>query len=146
MQSRVCWWQQAFRISHFYGVCGCVMFFCCLKISDDAGGIEYHLAAAIKKKPLRQGRRGCFFSSHSAAVGRAGGASAADIGADDVAEPLPGFALKPHELQLRKRGKVAGAGVDLDARQQAAQLKPFYAGRLLHDVLAREIVATLLQY
>ena len=53
------------------------------------------------------------------------------IGADDVAEPLPGFSLKPHELQLRKRGKVAGAGVDLDARQQAAQLKPFYAGRLL---------------
>src|SRR5437868_6903015 len=26
-------------------------------------GIEYHLAAAIKKKPLRQVRKGCFFSS-----------------------------------------------------------------------------------
>jgi hypothetical protein len=34
-----------------------------IEISDDAGGIEYHLAAAIKKKPLRLGRRGCFFSS-----------------------------------------------------------------------------------
>jgi hypothetical protein len=29
-----------------------------IEISHDAGGIEYHLAAASKKKPLRQGRRG----------------------------------------------------------------------------------------
>src|SRR5439155_8715133 len=72
--------------------------------------------------------------------------SAADIGADDVAEPLPGFALEPHQLKLGKRGKVGGAGIDLDPGQQATELKPSYVGRLPHDVLAREIVATLLQY
>src|SRR6266567_2214888 len=66
--------------------------------------------------------------------------SAADVAADDVAEQLPGIALEPHELQLRKRGKVGGAGVDLDAGQQATELKPSYVGRLPHDVLACEIV------
>src|SRR5579863_5354398 len=33
-------------------------------------GIEYHLAGAIKKKPLRQDRRGCFFSSWIPSQGR----------------------------------------------------------------------------
>src|SRR5450756_1648455 len=31
----------------------------------DAGASEYHLAAAIKNKPLRRRRRGCFFSSQA---------------------------------------------------------------------------------
>jgi hypothetical protein len=34
-----------------------------VKILLAPAGIQYHLAAAIKKKPPRQGRRGCFFSS-----------------------------------------------------------------------------------
>src|ERR1700716_286199 len=78
-----------------------------IEISGDAGGIEYHLAAVIKKKPLRQGRRGCFFSSHSAAVCRPGGASAADIAADDLAEQIPLLAVELHQLKLSDRGEVS---------------------------------------
>src|ERR1700730_6496213 len=104
-------------------------------------GIEYHLAAVIKKKPLHRGRRGCFFSSQIGPTGWSNEASAADVGVDDVAEAFPGLALEPHELNRGDRRKVGGAGVDLDAGQQAAEFQVFDAGRLLHDVLAREIVA-----
>jgi len=45
--------------------------------------------------------------------------SASDVTIDDVAEPLPGLALKPHHLHLRNRRKVSGGRVDLDARQEA---------------------------
>jgi hypothetical protein len=45
-------------------ICVSVMFFFVdLETLHDAGGIEYYLAIAIKKKPLRNRRRGCFFSS-----------------------------------------------------------------------------------
>src|SRR5712691_4276187 len=94
--------------------------------------------APDQRRTTPQARRGAQHPGHKR--------SAADIGADDIAEQLPGIALEPHQLKLGKRGKVAGAGVDLDAGQQATELKPSYVGRLPHDVLAREIVATLLQY
>src|SRR5882672_11445854 len=94
---------------------------------------------AHKKKPLRQSRRGCFFSSQLTVL-------AADVGADDVAEALPGFALESHELQLRERSEIGGAGVNLDAGQQAAEFKVLDARGLLHDVFAGEIVAAVLQH
>src|SRR5467141_1932984 len=73
-------------------------------------------------------------------------ASATDVGVDDVAEALPGLTLESLELNSGDRGEVGGAGIDLDARKQATELKSLDAGRLLHDVLAREIVAAGLQH
>src|SRR5258708_26941499 len=75
-----------------------------------------------------------------------GEALAPDVAVDDVAEALPGLALEFHELNRGDRSEVSGAGIDLDARKQAAELKSLDAGRLLHDVLAREIVAAGLQH
>src|SRR4029450_5026788 len=66
---------------------------------------------------------------------------AADVAAHDLAKQLPGFALEPLQLNLRDRSKVGRRRVDLDARQQAAEFEVLDAGCLLHDVLAREIVA-----
>jgi hypothetical protein len=48
----------------------CVRRFYWLRFLLAPAGIEYHLAAAIKKKPLRQGRRGCFFSRPSGRSGQ----------------------------------------------------------------------------
>src|SRR5262249_20998740 len=67
--------------------------------------------------------------------------SLADVGADDVTEPLPSFALEPCQLQLREGSKRRGGRVDLDTRQKAAQFEVFYAGGLLHHILSREIIA-----
>src|SRR3981189_1349127 len=72
--------------------------------------------------------------------------SASDVAVDDVAEAFPGLALEFHELNRGDRGEVSGTGIDLDAREQAAELQILDAGRLLHDVLAREIVATVFQH
>jgi hypothetical protein len=42
MQSRVCWWQKAFRISHFLmlvlDASACAIFFWLIEISDEAQG------------------------------------------------------------------------------------------------------------
>src|SRR5216684_5489914 len=92
-----------------------------------------------KKKPLRQRRRGRFFSSQLTVL-------AADVRADDVAEALPCVALEAHQLQLRQRSEIGGAGVNLDAGQQAAEFEILDAGGLLHDVFAGEVVAALLQH
>src|SRR5258708_33667963 len=70
-----------------------------------------------------------------------GEALAPDVAVDDVAEALPGLALEFHELNRGDRGEVGGAGIDLDAREQKAELQISDAGRLLHDVGPREIVA-----
>ena len=64
----------------------------------------------------------------------------------NLAEQLPALALELHQLQLRDRRKVGRRGVDLDARQQAAKLEVLDARRLLHDVLARQVVAAGLQH
>src|SRR5665213_1883022 len=52
---------------------GCIrhVLFVDFEILHDAGGIEYYSAIAIKKKPLRNGRRGCFFNSQPGRTGRA---------------------------------------------------------------------------
>src|SRR5664279_5319510 len=108
------------------------MLFCSLKISGGARRIEYHLPAAIKKKPLRQGRRGCFFSSQSGwPTGKAEWLTA-DVAVEDFAEQLPGLALEPLQLNLRDRGKIGCRGIDLDAGQQAPEFEVLDAGRLLH--------------
>src|SRR3954452_19241077 len=73
------------------------------------------------------------------------GASAADVAADDLTEQVPLVALELHQLKLRDRSEVGRAGVDLDAGQQAAELQILDVGRLLHDVLSREIVTARLQ-
>src|SRR3984957_12107161 len=78
--------------------------------------------------------------------GRTRDASAADVAGDDLAEQIPFLALEFLQLELGDRGEVGGAGVNLDARQQAAELQIPHTGRLLHDVLAREIVAAVLQH
>jgi hypothetical protein len=56
--------------------------------------------------------------------------SPADARTEDVAEPLPGLSLEPHQLHLRNGGKVGGGGADLDARQEAIQFETAVA-RLL---------------
>src|SRR5262245_39663557 len=70
---------------------------------------------------------------------------AADVAVHDLAEQLPGFALELLQLDLRDRSEVGRAGVDLDARQQAAEFEILDAGRLLHDVLTRQVVAACLE-
>src|SRR6185369_15754638 len=64
----------------------------------------------------------------------------------DLAEAFPGVALELHQLKLRERGKVGRRGVDLDARQKAAELEVLEACRLLHDVGAGEVVTALLEH
>src|SRR3954453_2021934 len=70
---------------------------------------------------------------------------AADVGADHVSEQLPLLALELLELKLADRREIGRRGVDLDARQQRLGAEVLQARRLLYDVLAREIVAALLQ-
>src|ERR1700730_4803583 len=54
-------------------------------------------------------------------------------------EQVPAFALELHHLKLLQRRKIGRAGLDLGARQIDADLE-IQVGRLLHDVLAGEIV------
>src|SRR6185312_15135010 len=63
-----------------------------------------------------------------------------------VAEELPGLAVELGELLLLDRVVIGRAGVDLDTRQQHGGLEPLEVRRLLHHVLAREIVTALLQH
>src|SRR6185503_6805715 len=62
-----------------------------------------------------------------------------------VAEYLPALAFEARQLDGLDRVEIRGAGVDLDTRQQHWIFETLQACRLLHDVLAREVVATLLQ-
>ena len=59
------------------------------------------------------------------------------LGANDVSEQMPGFALKLLQSELLDRSKVGRARLDRDAGQQAAQFQALDAGRLLHDVFTR---------
>src|SRR5260370_7274940 len=72
--------------------------------------------------------------------------SAPDVAADDVAEQLPLLTLEPLQLKLADRGEIGWAGVDRNAGQQDFGAEILEACRLLHDVLAGEIVAALLQH
>src|SRR3984957_20140156 len=120
--------------------------------------IQYPPEIPGNKKPPAQPSRGALFSRRSPIEGareseppgaclmRALQALVAQIVGDDGAEQVPLLALEPHHLQLLDRGEVGRPGVDLDARQQRVGLEILQARRLLHDVLAREIVAALLQH
>src|SRR5947209_6014851 len=109
--------------------------------------IQYHLPAGIKKKPSRQDRKGCSFSSQpTRKAGPNGTMSAANVAADDVAEQFPLVSLELHQLKLGDRREIGGAGVNLDARKQTTKFQIPDARRLLHDVFSREIVAALLQH
>src|SRR5712671_2895120 len=90
-------------------------------------------AAGVFTRPLRTDRSD-------------GEALAPDVAVDDVTEALPGLALESLKLNRGDRGKVSGAGIDLDARKQKAELQISDAGRLLHDVRSREVVAAGLQH
>src|SRR5216683_3700638 len=72
-------------------------------------------------------------------------ASAADIGADDVAEQVPLLAVEFHQLKLADRREIIRAGIDLDAGQQDFGPEILQVSRLLHDVFASEIVAAHLK-
>src|SRR5262249_1647640 len=98
-------------------------------------------AAASTKSPCDQ----VAGAASLVVIAGSSGASAADVAAHDIAEQLPGLALEAHQLKLRQRREIGGAGVDLDAREEAAQLEILDAGGLLHDVRAAEVVAAGLQ-
>src|SRR5262249_37557129 len=72
--------------------------------------------------------------------------STTDIAGHHRAEQFPARAVEADHLHLLDRRKIARTGVDPDARQQHAQLEIFQIGRLPHDVLAREVVAALLEH
>src|SRR5437763_15782551 len=65
---------------------------------------------------------------------------------DHLAEPLPDLAVPARQLLLPDRMVVGRAGIDADAGQQGGRLEIVQGGRLLQDVLAREIVVALLQH
>src|SRR6185503_21108854 len=69
----------------------------------------------------------------------------ADVSVHDLAKQLPCFALELLQLDLRDRGEVGRAGVDLDAGQQATELESLDVGGLFHDVFARQIIAARLE-
>src|SRR5438270_14001760 len=64
---------------------------------------------------------------------------------DDRAEQLPALAVELHHLHLLVDAVVVQPGVDLHAGQRQARGIALDAGDLLHDVLAREVVAALLE-
>src|SRR5262245_149671 len=77
--------------------------------------------------------------------GPAGAGPLPALPAQHLAEQHPALAVEAGELHLLDRIEVRRTGVELDARQQHGQLQVLDAGGLAHDVLAREIVAALLE-
>src|SRR5215470_19984007 len=65
---------------------------------------------------------------------------------DQIPEPHPALAVKPHQLQLLDRPIVGRTGVDFDSRQQHRELEVAQVRRLAHDILAREIAARLFEH
>src|ERR1700744_2656605 len=98
------------------------------------------------KKPPASQARGASFSRRPRKPRRGIPKLIAQIAGDDLAEQVPLLALEAHHLELADRREVGRRGVDLDARQQRVGLEILQARRLLHHVLAREIVAALLQH
>src|SRR3954468_2318383 len=71
---------------------------------------------------------------------------ASDLAVQDRTERLECLALELTHLHLLDRVEVRRAGVDLDARQRHPGFEILQASGLGHDILAREIVAALLQH
>src|SRR2546423_3199769 len=65
--------------------------------------------------------------------------------AQHVAEQHPLLAVEALELHRLDRREVVAAGGDADPGQQGVDAKALHVGRLLHDVLARQVVAALLE-
>src|SRR5262245_43310783 len=63
----------------------------------------------------------------------------------DRAEQFPALAVELHHLKLLVDAVVVGTGVDLHAGQAEIEHDVLQISSLLHDVLAREIVTTLLE-
>src|SRR5258708_12660002 len=66
-------------------------------------------------------------------------ASAADIGADDVAEQVPLLAVEFHQLKLADRREIIRAGVDLDAAHHDFGPELLPPPRLIHDVFPHHL-------
>src|SRR5262249_42096606 len=67
------------------------------------------------------------------------------LGVHDLAEQLPALALETLQLDGLHRIVIGRAGADGDARQQARHAQLLMVGGLLHEILARQIVAAFLQ-
>src|ERR671931_2523137 len=65
---------------------------------------------------------------------------------DHLAEELELLAVEALELHRFDRREVARAGADGDAREQRLDAEAFQTRCLLHDVLARERIAALLEH
>src|SRR5215813_5387463 len=66
--------------------------------------------------------------------------------AHQLAEPYPGLAIEADELYLLNGVKIRRARIDPDAGQKHRQLQVFQIGCLAHYVLARKVIAALLEY
>src|SRR5258706_8336156 len=66
--------------------------------------------------------------------------------AHHVTEELPLLAVEALQLHRFERRVIVRAGVYQDARQQRLEAQVLHVGSLAHDVLAREVVAALLQH
>src|SRR4249920_2953435 len=64
--------------------------------------------------------------------------------ADNPAHRHPVLVIEPHDLELIDRRSTSRAGVHLHPGQQQGEVQVFDAQCLPHEVLAREIVAALL--
>src|SRR5690348_4821016 len=71
--------------------------------------------------------------------------SFADSGAEKLAEHLEPLAVEALQQHLLHRLVVVRAGVHVDALEQHRRMELLEVGGLLHDVLARQHVAALLQ-
>src|SRR6185503_6174509 len=69
----------------------------------------------------------------------------AGLFAHDFAETHPLRAVEARQLHRLDRREVGGAGVDLDAGQQAIGREVLQAGRLLHHIRPRQVVAGLFE-
>ena len=72
--------------------------------------------------------------------------SASGLAAEYGAEVLPSVALEPSKLHLLDRREIKRAGVHRDTGQQIGGSEVFDVRGLLHDVLASQVVAALLQH
>src|SRR5262245_58814788 len=65
---------------------------------------------------------------------------------ENRAEQLPALAVEAHHLLLLVDAVVVRRGVALDARQREVELDILQIGRLFQHVLARQVVAALLEH
>src|SRR5688572_28930631 len=101
-------------------------------------------ASRVAVRPTRPGGRRRAPGDRDAPTTQTGSLLLA--GVVKLAEEDPALAVELRELLLLDRGVIGRAGVDLDARQQQRELDVLQTRRLLHDVLAAQVVSRLLQH